>query len=329
MLEFWHGRRTLITGIGGFVGANLARALQDHGAIVGGIDRAPSSPSMRALGVDAKAIVADVTDLAAMVNAMADVRPDVIYHLAGYSHIADCAAAPHQSFAINAMGTVAVLEAVRRATPEAAVVVASSNEVYPSGGPWREDRPEQRPEPRTLYGWTKRAQDDAARAYGQLLGLKTATLRHANAIGGANPHSTHLVQSVILALLGGQPVRLRSDGSPRKAYLAVQDVCAAYLLLGEALLTGRIRSGQAWNAGSDETPSARDVAERLAALAGRPGVVEVGPPQATGPDAGGYWQGLDSRRLAALGWTPRYLNVALAETWDWYVKHGATAWQDA
>lgn len=323
MLEFWHGRRTLITGIGGFVGANLARALQDHGAIVGGIDRAPSSPSMRALGVDAKAIVADVTDFDLMAGVMKDVRPEVVFHLAGYSHIAGCAAMPYEAFAVNAMGTVAVLEAVRRVVPEAAVVVASSNEVYPDGGPWRED---QRPEPRTLYGWTKRAQDDAARAYGQLLGLKTAALRHANSIGGANQHATHLTQSVILALLDDQPVRLRSDGSSRKAYLAVDDVCAAYLLLAERLATGAIPSGQAWNAGSDETPSAREVAERLAALAGRPGAVEVGWPQATGPDVGLYQQTLDSRRLAALGWQPRPLAVALAETWDWYVKHGATAW---
>ena len=319
----WRHRKVIVTGACGFVGSNLIRTLLDLGAEPFGVDLVRSSPSLRVLKAECERIVADVTDLVVMTAIIERMRPEVIFGLAGLAHIKASQEAPYEAFRVNAMGTVGVLEAARLAAPEAAVVVASSNEVYPDGGPWRED---QRPEPRTLYGWTKRAQDDAARAYGQLHGVKTACLRHANAIGPANPHATHLVQSVILALLQGQPVGLRSDGSPRKAYLAVQDVCAAYLLLGDALFAGRIAPGQAWNAGSDETPSAREVAERLAALAGRPGAVEVGWPQATGPDVGLYQQTLDSRRLAALGWQPRPLAVALAETWDWYVKHGATAW---
>lgn len=324
LLGFWKGRRVLVTGIGGFVGSNLARALSDYGASVVGLDRAPSSPSMRVLGVDTKAIVADVTDLGAMRAVMEDARPEVVFHLAGSSHIAESHAAPYQAFHVNVMGTVAVLEAVRREAPHAAVVVASSNEVYPAGGPWRED---QRPEPRTLYGWSKLCQDEAARAYGQVLGLKVACLRHANAIGPANPHASHLTQTVIAAILSGEKVvRLRSDGTPRKAYLCVGDVCAAYLRLGEALSAGEIPSGRAWNAGSDETPSAREMAERLIALSERQIALECGPSSPIGPDEGQYWQGLDSGALARLGWRPRSLKEALADTWSWYVAHGGTAW---
>jgi CDP-glucose 4,6-dehydratase len=318
---FWRGKRALITGHAGFVGSNLVAALLDLASLPSGVDLLLSSPSLQALGANCPVNVADVRDRTALLRVLRDVRPEIVFHLAGIGHIAECEAVPYQAFAINAMGTVAVLEAVRRVVPEAAVVVASSNEVYPAGGPWRED---QTPEPRTLYGWTKLAQDQAARAYGQRVGLKTAALRHANAIGAANPHGTHLSQSIITALLGGKrTVALRSDGTPRKAYLSCDDVCSAYLCLAEGLMTGRITSGQAWNAGSNETPSVIDVAEALIGLSGLSVTVEL---DHDAPAESSYWQGLDSRRLEALGWSPRPLKEALAQTWAWYQKMGGMAW---
>ena len=319
LLGFWKGRRVLVTGHAGFVGSNLVAELLDRGALPVGYDRVLSSPSLRVLGVNCPSVLGDVLDLAALRHIVADLRPEVVFHLAGSAHIADSHAAPHQAFSVNVMGTVTTLDAVRLEAPSAIVVVASSNEVYPAGGPWREDH---RPEPRTLYGWSKLCQDEVARAYGQVLGLKIACLRHANAIGPANPHRTHLVSSVIEALLCNEYLRLRSDGSPRKAYLAVQDVCAAYLRIAEALAEGKIHSGRAWNAGSNETPSALDVAKALIALSIRSITIECAASTPDGPDQARYWQGLDSRALATLGWEPRPFKEALTETWRWYVNHG-------
>lgn len=318
--HFWRGRRVLVTGGAGFVGANLLAELLDRGALPTSYDQVLTSPSLQALGVDCASVLGDVLDLAELRHVVADVRPGVLFHLAGQAHIKDAQEAPFAAFQVNALGTVTVLEAVRREAPGAAVVVASSNEVYPASGPWREDH---RPEPRTLYGWSKLCQDEAARAYGQVLGLKVACLRHANAVGPANPHTSHLTQTVIAAILGGEKVvRLRSDGTPRKAYLWVGDVCNAYLRLAEALSASVIPSGQPWNAGSNETPSARDVAERLIALSHLDIALECSPATERGPDQAHYWQGLDSRALASLGWQPRPLKEALANTFAWYKAHG-------
>ena len=319
----WEGRRVLITGACGFVGANLTKMLMDCRATVIGLDRATSSPSLRALCGQGHppVVVGDVTDLNDMLSLVDQVRPDVIYHLAGQGHIKDSQEAPWPAFHVNVMGTVAMLEAVRRVKPDTVVVVASSNEVYPAGGPWRE---EQTPEPRTLYGWSKATQDAVARAYGRMFSLRVACLRHTNAVGPANPHNSHLVQAVIGALLQRRPVLLRSDGTPRKMYLAIKDVCRAYLLLAEGLISGMVLPGTAWNAGSiGIPPSVREIVERLIVLAGA-GTVEI--ICGLGDAESGYEQTLDCSRLRALGWTESGIDEALRHAYEWYYAFGFDEW---
>ena len=324
MSEFWSGKRVLVTGIAGFVGANLARAAHDAGATVGGIDRAPSSPSMRALGVDAKAIVADVTDLRAMVNAMAETRPDVVYHLAGMGHIADCQAAPFPAFDVNAMGTVVVLEAVRRAAPEATVVCASSNHVYLGGLSGSESRYNEFDDLDAIdaYGSAKIAADLAVRCYGQSYDLRAAAVRHVNSYGPADPHVSHLVTGAILSCLEGKRPVLRSDGSAIKGYLHVADVVGAYLAVAERIDD---LPGHAVNVAAPACEaSALEVAREVMWAAGMDGEPEVLNQNLSQRD---YVERLDDSLIRTFGWAPRFgLRTGILDVYEWYRAHGGGAW---
>lgn len=326
LLGFWRGRRVCITGACGFVGSNLTRALLDRGAEPIGIDRASSSPSLRALcGVThPRVIAADVTNLGQMMKAIESLRPDVVYHLAGLGHISDCQAAPFQAFAVNAMGTVAVLEAIRRAAPGAAVVCASSNTVYLSGtrgGDWRHTESD-RLQAIDAYGSSKIAADLAVRCYRESYGLRAAALRHVNSYGPADPHESHLVTGAILACLDGKRPTLRSDGSALKGYLHVCDVVEAYLLVAERVDT---LPGHAVNVADREAEASAEAVARLVMRAAG----MAGDPEVLGEDLSqsGYEERLDATILRDLGWAPHHgLAGGIAATYRWYRQHGGRAW---
>ena len=324
---FWRGKRVLITGHAGFVGSNLVAALLDLDALPCGVDRVLSSPSLRALGADCLSVVADVTDLDAMVRVLTDLRPDVVFQLAGMGHIADCQADPYQAFAVNAMGTVAVLEAVRRAAPTAAVVCASSNHAYIGGcdfAPYVTARIDEKAPLAAVdaYGASKVAADTAVRCYRASYGLRAAAVRHVNSYGPADPHRSHLVTGAILSCLEGKRPVLRSDGSAVKGYLHVADVVHAYLTVAQCVES---LPGHAVNVADEACEaSALDIAREVMRVAGMDGEPEV---RSEDLSQRGYEERLSARVIRSIGWVPRFdLRTGIADAYAWYQKMGGMAW---
>ena len=316
------GQRVLITGIAGFVGANLARALVDAGADVVGLDQVKTSPSLRALGVDVDVQVCDVTNWQRVHWELVKRPPDVVFHLAGKSHIKDCQDDPEGAWRANVQGTWAVLEACRKlpAGQIQAVVCASSNHVFGSSN-WRawEDRD---PCGQTdVYGTSKGCVDLLTRAYGAM-GLPVAALRHVNCFGPADPYRSHLVTGTICALLEGKPPIIRGDGTPIKGYLHVEDVCQAYLTVAKAVATAQIQPGVVVNVRGAPI-SVLSLVDLLIQIAG----IKV-VPQVLREDMSqtGYVEALRSDQLEALGWRAGPLREGLWQTWAWYREHGGMAW---
>lgn len=343
MGDFWRSRRVLVTGIAGFLGGHLTRALIDLEADVVGLDLVADSPCLRVHGLSGTVPVL-VRDLAGdpdrVIWALAHGAggewrpPEVVVHLAGPSHIRWCQDHPLGAWEGHLRGTWNVLEACRRLDPApVAVVLASSNHVYGS-------LPEHRaalgieylggfPEPAHLrqtdvYGTAKACVDLLMRAYGRGYGLPVASLRHVNAAGEADPHASHLITSTILSLLRGEAPLIKSDGTPTKAYLDVRDVVSAYLLLAEGVAARAIPFGEAWNAAPAAPISVEHLVAKLVSISGVPVV-----PVVTGEDLSqsGYVEMLDSQKLRQLGWTPDdSYGHWLARVWAWYHTHGGMAW---
>ena len=135
------GRTVLVTGVSGFVGPHLARALVASGARVVGLGVEPEPP----VGIPlAGWHVADLREPAAVARAVARVRPDAVVHLAGQSSAARSFEDPAATFEANVAGTCNLLEAVRGGAPAARVLVVGSSEVYgpqPEGSRVGEETP--------------------------------------------------------------------------------------------------------------------------------------------------------------------------------------------
>jgi CDP-glucose 4,6-dehydratase len=161
-----------------------------------------------------------------------------------------------------------------------------------------------------------------ARSYAATYGLPIAVTRLANVYGGGDPNASRIVPDTIAALKEGKQPVIRSDGSPERDYLYVEDAVDAYLTIAAAL-DDRANWGRAWNAGTGEPVSVRDVVDRLIRISGNsiePDVQGQGTPHGEIDR-----QFLDSSAIRTeLGWEPRWdLERGLAATWEWYSEGGS------
>lgn len=316
------GARVFLTGANGLLGSRLAGRLLALGAQLTVLRREPQPLSALALSGDegrCEVLDGDLTDAALLESALAD-GYDVVIHLAAQAIVGVARSSPRSTFEVNVEGTWNILEAARLAGVER-VIVASSDKAYgPSDVlPYTEDLPLRARYP---YDVSKAAADLIARSYWHSYGLPVAVTRLANLYGGGDQNLSRLVPETVAAVLAGRRPVIRSDGSPERDYLYVDDAAEAYLAVLDLLATGE-GAGEAFNAGSGIPRRAIDVVEEVLRLAGsdlQPEVRGAGV-----PDGEIDRQVIDPSRLAtATGWSAQTsLEDGLAATLAWYRDHPA------
>lgn len=324
--EFWRGRRVLITGHTGFKGSWLALWLSVMGAEVTGLSNGiPTAPSLfetANLGERVRTIEADVRDAAAVRAAIAEARPEVVLHLAAQPLVRRSFTEPRETFEVNVMGTVNVLDAVRLEDGVRAVVNVTSDKCYENREwlwAYREDEAMGGHDP---YSSSKGASELVTSAYrrswfGHLDGPRVATARAGNVIGGGDWSVDRLIPDVMRAVLAGSVVEIRNPGAIRP-WQHVLNPLSGYLVLAERLYEGP-SAAAAWNFGPAEADvqSVTWVVERLGAL--WPGGIAWEPDTGAHPHEAGYLKLDSSRARALLGWTPRWeLERALSSIVEWY-----------
>jgi CDP-glucose 4,6-dehydratase len=247
--DFWLRRRVLVTGHTGFKGAWLSLWLQSLGAEVTGLaPGVPTSPSLYELadvGAHMHQLQGDVRDANAVLAALRDVRPEVVLHLAAQPMVRRSLRDPALTYAVNVMGTVNVLDAVRQAGAAVlAVVLVTSDKCYenPGGSSRRfvEDDPLGGSDP---YSSSKACAELVARAYrrsffsgGDSPSLGTA--RAGNVIGGGDWGEDRLVPDTVRAVESGEPLLVRNPGAVRP-WQHVLSPLGGYMRLAEALALTR------------------------------------------------------------------------------------------
>jgi UDP-glucose 4-epimerase len=227
--------RALVTGGAGFIGSHLVDALLAQGDEVTIVDhlrpeRAASFDAAAARG--ARLVRADVTDVAAMLEAFGAARPEVVYHLAAQIDVRRSVADPSTDAHVNVGGTAAVLEAARHAGARR-VILASTAGVY--GDPATLPTPETSPvAPLSPYAASKAAAETYMALFARLHGLSTLSLRMANVYGpGQNPHGEAGVVAIFCAAaVERRPVTIFGDGAQTRDFVYVRDVVEAFLTAG-------------------------------------------------------------------------------------------------
>jgi GDP-4-dehydro-6-deoxy-D-mannose reductase len=261
--------KTLITGCNGFVGRHAAAALRRAGHEVVGSDI--TCPA----GGQIPCHPMDVRDLDSILAVLEETRPDAILHLGGIAFVPLGWTQPQKVFEVNTIGTLNLLDAVRRQAPATRVLVVTSAEVYgphPAPAPLTEDAPYR---PDNIYGVAKAAADHAALLYADHHGLDVMVARPSNHIGPGQ--SKEFVSSAFAAQLaaiakGAEPVMRVGNLDQRRDFTDVRDVARAYALLFE-----KGNQGAAYNIASGAMTSVREILDTLCDIAGVRPRIDIDP----------------------------------------------------
>lgn len=292
--------RYLVTGASGFVGSRLTRYLVARGdEVVGTYVGVPlANPACEML-------VTDILDPAAVLEITARAEPEAVIHLAGLSHVGASWNRVSDYFRVNVLGTRHILEAAG----EVPVVLASSAEVYglvpEERQPIREDT---ELDPRNPYAMSKAAAELLAVEQGAVIA------RLFNLIGpgqdGAFALPSFAAQLVRISRGEGEPALKVGNLEAQRDFLHVDDALEAFRLLA---IEGR--SGEAYNVGSGEARSIREVLDLLLEVSGVTVRAEMDPERFRPVDVPKTCA--DVTKLRSLGWSAeRDLGEAVQDLWE-------------
>lgn len=309
--SWWRGRRVLVTGGSGFIGAHLVRALAVSGATVSVLDHRLPTLCEDTAGVTA--VAGDVRDTETTLDILERESIELVFHLAAQPLMGAADRDPARTFAVNVQGTTAVAEAVRRAGTHIPIVYASSGAVYGALGHGRPLTEDTLPGKMSVYGASKLAGEQVLRGYADSAGLTVRACRLMNTYGPGDHHTSRLVPRAIDLLVRGCAYDFgpRDDGSSQLDFVYVADIVAALLAAGRH--SHHSSRYEVLNVATGDLTSVREVARTIARIAGR----EIEPAFGGAPRAVPYAKCLDpTRARRVLGWrAATHVADGLSLTW--------------
>jgi len=258
MNNFWHNKKVFITGHTGFKGSWLCLWLHFLGAKVTGYAlKPPTEPSLFKLcKIDklVRSIIGDVRNLKLLKKVMISAKPEIVIHMAAQPLVRQSYRDPVETYAVNVMGTVNVLEAVRSCKSVKAVINVTTDKIYENkerSTGYKESEPLGGYDP---YSSSKACSELVTSAYRNSFlknGTAVATARAGNVIGGGDWGTDRLVPDFIKAILKGNKIRIRNPKAIRP-WQYVLDPLNGYLILAQKLYKNGQKYAEPWNFGPDD-----------------------------------------------------------------------------
>ena len=326
MSNFWKGKRVLVTGANGFLGSHLSIALLKEGASITGIIKEEPKDSFLKIALkeiknpEINLIKSDIVNFNSALNIFKKQRPDICLHVAAQPIVGIANKSPLPTFEANIKGTWNILEIARICSTKA-VVVASSDKAYGEHKklPYREDASLQALHP---YDSSKACTDILTRCYAHTYGLNTAVTRCANIYGSGDFNFSRIIPDTMRSILLNKNPVIRSDGTPLRDYIFIEDVINAYLLLARKLYEGKIPAGEAFNFGTGKPISVLSLVNKILSISKirnlRPEILSK--KKIKGEIDRQYLSSSKAKRM--LGWRCQSsLGRGLKKTFAWYFNH--------
>ena len=331
-------KRVFITGHTGFKGSWLAMLLKELGADVMGYALPPVTAvnhfDLLCLGKKIKHVVGDIRDASLLANTVNEFQPEFVFHLAAQALVRPSYDDPTATFSTNVMGSVNVLEAVRRCESVRSLVYITSDKCYENVEWIWGYRENDQLGGRDPYSASKAAAEVVFSSYArsfyeQRPSLGAASTRAGNVIGGGDWAVDRIIPDCIRAIEAGEPIRLRNPGATRP-WQHVLEPLAGYLLLAVRLYEEPKLWGGSWNFGpsTHEVRTVQNVAEVIIDHMGK-GSIEILESQTQVHEARLLQLNCDKAHQL-LGWYPRWhAEQTLEVTALWYklIMNGGNAEQ--
>ena len=299
----------LVTGGLGFIGSNFVRSMIDKTGItvVDALRYGSNENNLKDL--DYKFVKGDICDYESM-NALVK-GVDAIVNFAAETHVDRSISNPYAFIESNVIGTYTILEAMRKANPEARLVHISTDEVYgdKEEGSFREG---DTLKPSSPYSASKASADMLAFAYARTYGLNVVITRCTNNYG-MQQFPEKLIPKAIIRAKMNMKIPIYGTGKNVRDWIYVKDHCEAINLVLE-----RGERGKFYNISSGEEKTNLEVVSEILKIMDKPDLVEFVEDR-PGHDVR---YSLDSSKIRELGWKPKHsFKEGMRKTIEWYLKN--------
>jgi CDP-glucose 4,6-dehydratase len=322
---FWKDKRVLVTGHTGFKGAWLSLWLSKMGAEVSGISLTPdTSPNLYTLADinrHSQSYFCDIRDDGELAGLVAEAAPEIVIHMAAQALVRPGYQQPVETFDTNVMGTVHLLESVRKIGSVRVVVCVTTDKVYRNqerAEPYRETDELGGYDP---YSASKAASELVIASYRDSFlaraGVAVASARAGNVIGGGDWSEERLIPDAVRAWGSGETLTIRRPQAIRPWQHVLEPLCG-YMVLAEQLWASSDLAG-AYNFGpkTDEAATVKDVVELAQESFARGNVIFEDTE--TGPHEAGRLSLDISRAQSQLGYEPLWgLRESIFRAMSWY-----------
>lgn len=332
--KFWKGKKVLLTGHTGFKGSWLSIWLQNLGVnLVGFSKSVPTQPSLFELANvkdGMTSIMGDISNFGHLEDTITEHQPEIVMHMAAQSLVLQSYKDPMETYATNVMGTVNLLEAIRKTGSVRVIINVTSDKCYENKGlerAYREDDPMGGYDP---YSSSKGCAELVTYAFrSSFFNLSTytkhkialASVRAGNVIGGGDWAKDRLIPDIMRGILEHTIIKIRKPSAIRP-WQYVLEPLSGYLLLAEKLWNDGSKYSEGWNFGpaDDDIKPVSWVIEKVGECWGHRVNYES--------DGENYLHEANYLRLdcskarTKLGWFPKTnLELALQWTVEWYKQY--------